>query len=75
MLMRKLAIYKFASRNILYLIFQSIVNLLSVSEKISINEMLSYSKIGKHYMEKIIGEKEKDKKKGVCLKHQCRNDR
>ena len=39
MLMRKLAIYKFGCRNILYLMFESLY-ILSISEKISRNDML-----------------------------------
>ena len=66
-LMRKLAIYEFGCRNILYLMLTRHFYLLSILEKVSRNDMLFWNSKAKHPTEKTKAQKEKKRKKGRNL--------
>ena len=75
MLMRKLGIYEFGGRNVLYLMFKTFSSYCPYQKRLA--ETICYSEIVKPNIlsRKLKLRKKKRKKKEVCVKHQHRNDR
>ena len=73
--MRKLGIYEFGGRNVLYLMFKTFSSYCPYQKKLA--ETICYSEIVKPNIlsRKLKLRKKKRKKKEVCVKHQHRNDR